>query len=550
MANETLGRGACTAPFLQLSEFPSKYGYHQSRFCAPVPSLEGPIDCCLPCPITDWVYSDEFDVIPEAANWLNVAGMVCSISLLVTYLALPAKQTSRHYLNVGLVSAICLMQLGFIIPLGSKPEQCHDGITPNDMYSDMTCAFSGAFLLFGGFCSIMWGFLRSVSIHLQICWKRDLGDKFFWISLFAGWGVPALIVSVTLPLTGTSYRFGSTCHINHPKALEDYWGPLLAFAAISTILQFSTFGYIIKVYVTSLLEDNPANSSTNVSSGGLPSYNSRAGSVKTLTAAQAFRRIKKVIALQWRGTAIVVIIVVNVVFLAIVFVQMDNTVTGAVNHLERAQPWLLCLVLNDGDKNKCLDKVKDAKLVTSEPTVMAVLVLLSLNGIWSILFLGRTTMIIGWADILRGPFHRKPTDFVSVDARRFSADPKQYEMIMSPPSRPYSLPKEPESVVTSPPVDEKDGLFAIPQSPTSHYSRDYFDNKEVRTSKDTQPYSTPRLSFSTPRPPSAGRMNSMNSRSFSPQLSTIPTSRSASRTAQHTATMEWDPTSTHAKSMR
>ena len=118
--------------------------------------------------------ASEFHVIPEAANWLNVAGMVCSVSLLISYLVLPAKQTSRHYLNVGLVLAISLMQvssrisrptlgvadrvqLGFIVPLGAQPEQCHDDITPNDMYSDLTCAFSGAFLLFGGFCCIMWG---------------------------------------------------------------------------------------------------------------------------------------------------------------------------------------------------------------------------------------------------------------------------------------------------------------------------------------------------------------------------------------------------------
>lgn len=50
-----------------------------------------------------------------------------------------------------------ISQLGFIIPLGANPDQCHDAITPNDMRSDLTCAFSGAFLLVGGFASIVWG---------------------------------------------------------------------------------------------------------------------------------------------------------------------------------------------------------------------------------------------------------------------------------------------------------------------------------------------------------------------------------------------------------
>ena len=102
------------------------------------------------------IYSTEFDTIPKVASWLNVAGMACTLLLLITFFALPKQRTGRHYLTIGLVVAVCLMQLGFIIPLGANPEQCHDAITPNDMYSDLTCAFSGAFLLFGGFSAISW----------------------------------------------------------------------------------------------------------------------------------------------------------------------------------------------------------------------------------------------------------------------------------------------------------------------------------------------------------------------------------------------------------
>lgn len=222
------------------------------------------------------------------------------------------------------------------------------------------------------------GFLRSLSIHLQICWQVVPGKKFFWSSIVAGWGLPAIFVAVALPLTGTSYRFGDTCHINHERALGDYWIPLLAFAGISTILQFTTFGYCIKVYVKSLFNDSN-NSTSQGSSNGLPTYSSRDGSVKTVTAGQAYRRIQKVIALQWRGTVIVLIIIINVVFLAVVFVQMDNTVTAAMQDLGKAEPWLLCLVLNGGNKEPCLDQVKSAGLVTNETTVMAVLILLSVS---------------------------------------------------------------------------------------------------------------------------------------------------------------------------
>lgn len=52
-----------------------------------------------------------FNVVPKAANWLNVAGLACSISILMTYFVLPVKTTNRHYLTVGLVVAVCLLQV-------------------------------------------------------------------------------------------------------------------------------------------------------------------------------------------------------------------------------------------------------------------------------------------------------------------------------------------------------------------------------------------------------------------------------------------------------
>ena len=236
------------------------------------------------------------------------------------------------------------------------------------MYSDLTCAFSGACLVVGGFAAIMWGFLRSLSLHLQICWQVVLGRKFFWSSLLAGWGVPIVFAATMLAITGVSYRFGDTCHINHDKALQDYWGPLLAFAAVSTILQFVTFGYCIRVYIRSLFNDDPTTENSSV----LPSYS---GSIKKVPAKVAYGRVRKVMALQWRGIMIVLLIIANVVFLAVMFVKTDNTEKAAIENLGKAEPWLLCLVLNPTNHSVCLDKAKG--LVTKEATVMAALILLS-----------------------------------------------------------------------------------------------------------------------------------------------------------------------------
>ncbi|MCJ1436181.1 hypothetical protein MMC27_005559 [Xylographa pallens] len=371
------------------------------------------------------------------------------------------------------------MSLAFMIPLGSKPNVCHDAITPNDMHSDLSCAFSGSLLTFGGFAAVMWVFLRSLSLHLQICWQMVPGKKFAMCSYLAGWGVPAISLALLLTLTGVSYRFGTTCHVNHDNSIATFWGPILAFAGAATILQFSTLGYCIRVYVRSLIypEDTSQNSSN------LPSYQ---GSMRTVTARAAYRRVKKVIALQWRGIIVVLLIVVDVVFFAVVFIKMDNTTAAEAENVDNELPWLICLIANAGNKDACISLA--SSIVLSEATVMAVLILLSLNGYWSVMFLGRWSMVQGWIELIQRPF-RNSHDFVSVDARRLS-DPRNYEMLTSPPKAAY-LPKSFDDLSTSPDVENHSPRVWSPQP---QQSNGYFGKEAA--------YRSPSLSFSTPKPPS------------------------------------------------
>ncbi|MCJ1287359.1 hypothetical protein MMC26_006708 [Xylographa opegraphella] len=394
-------------------------------------------------------------------------------------MVLPVQRTHRHYLTVCLITGIGLMSLAFMVPLGSKPDVCHDAITPNDMHSDLSCAFSGSLLTFGGFAAVMWVFLRSLSLHLQICWQMVPGKKFAICAYLAGWGVPAISLALLLTLTGVSYRFGSTCHVNHDNSMATFWGPMLAFAGAATILQFSTFGYCIRVYVRSLIY--PEETSQN--SSNLPSYQ---GSTRTVTARAAYRRVRKVIALQWRGIIVVLLIIVDVVFFAVIFIKMDNTTTAEAEDANNELPWLVCLIANAGNKNACLSLA--SSIVLSEATVMAVLILLSLNGYWSVMFLGRWSMVQGWVELIQRPF-RNSHDFVSVDARRLS-DPRNYEMLTSPPKAAY-LPKSFDDFSTSPEVED---LSPRVWSPQLQQSNGYFGKEAA--------YRSPSLSFSTPKPPS------------------------------------------------
>ncbi|KAI9784156.1 MAG: hypothetical protein M1839_002661 [Geoglossum umbratile] len=141
---------------------------------------------------------------------------------------------------------------------------------------------------------------------------------------------------------------------------------------------------------------------------------------------------------------IVILILTDVVFFSIIFLRFDDATGVDKRTLDKAQPWLTCLALTGGDKNRCLPLVK--KLVVGEVSVVAVLILLSMNGVWCMIFFARWGMITGWIELFKGKLRRGPEEFVSLDAGRFSRDPRTYEML-SP-----GL-KSPETVITSSSVE-------------------------------------------------------------------------------------------------
>ncbi|KXT07624.1 hypothetical protein AC578_10148 [Pseudocercospora eumusae] len=410
MANSTL-LGNCVAPFLDAAQFSRDGGFIDGRFCAPIVELPGQPTCCLPCPATKYAYSDSFNTYNVVSEWLNVLGLILLTFMLLSYVLLPAQQTRSHYLSVCLVVSVMMITLGFTIPLGATPEQCYDAITPNDMYTSNACAWGGAFIIAGGLTAMMWIFIRALSMNLQICWDIVPGRKFFYISQLAGWGVPAILFTITITITGVSFRFGNACHVNHENSMGDFWGPLLAMAGMAAILQVGTFGYCIHVYLKNLWTD-ASDVSTNASSGGLPSYQ---GSVRTMTARAVYRRLKKVLWLQWRGICIVSIVLVDVIFFSIVFVSLDGMQVSITNDLEKVKPWLFCLAQHPNDKNKCLPLVQG--WLVNEPTVVAVLLLLALMGLQVFLLLTRPSFFPAWWHYFRSKVSPKHQEFVSLDAR-------------------------------------------------------------------------------------------------------------------------------------
>lgn len=70
------------------------YADIKGRFCAPVPSLEGTITCCLPCPITDWVYSDG---LSHDESYLKILRLTTSQTS-IPYPKLPVGSMSQAWL--------------------------------------------------------------------------------------------------------------------------------------------------------------------------------------------------------------------------------------------------------------------------------------------------------------------------------------------------------------------------------------------------------------------------------------------------------------------
>jgi len=85
-----------------------------------------------------------------------------------------------------------------------------------------------------------WIFLRALSMHLQICWDIVPGKKFFIFAQAGGWGLVALILTLTIIFTGVSFRFGDACHVNAKNSMAVFWGPLMAVAGSAALLQGAT----------------------------------------------------------------------------------------------------------------------------------------------------------------------------------------------------------------------------------------------------------------------------------------------------------------------
>lgn len=113
----------CPPPFYDPSLFPDDGGCKRidpgmpisflttavidGRLCKQVDIIQ----CCLPCPMTDWVYPERFETLTSVANWVSLSSQICCVFLLLSWAFLPVEKTNRHYLSICLTFAILLMNV-------------------------------------------------------------------------------------------------------------------------------------------------------------------------------------------------------------------------------------------------------------------------------------------------------------------------------------------------------------------------------------------------------------------------------------------------------
>ncbi|EKG09126.1 GPCR family 2-like protein [Macrophomina phaseolina MS6] len=379
MAGNRLEKELCPEPLLDASQAGRGGGYLSGRVCVPVVDSISSLSCCLPCPATDWIYSDSFRKQYKAAECLCVVGSLLCLFLLLSWLFLPKKDSKRDHLNVCLVTGILSLALGFVLPLTTRPDECFDAITPNDMSASLSCAWSGMLIVFGGLTVATWVFLRSLSLHLLVCWNIHVGRRFFVATQGIGWSVVIVLSGVTLGVTGVSIRFGDACHVNTNGSVPSFWGPLLVMSGLSAVLQLATFAFGLNLYILQRARLSAEKYEESTST--------------------RLRQIWNLVRLQWRAIAAVVLILIDVIFFCSVFLRIGSNEKQAHHHVEEVYTWLTCLTSHPTDRSVCL--VRAQNLFIDQDTVAALLFLLAASGIQCFLVFVQQPLVYGWLKLAR-----------------------------------------------------------------------------------------------------------------------------------------------------
>ncbi|KAH7088569.1 hypothetical protein FB567DRAFT_569390 [Paraphoma chrysanthemicola] len=425
------------------------------------------VSCCFPCPIQDWVYAPEWQNRLRIPNYLSIiSALLCSF-LLVSFLTLPAARSHRHYLSTCLLISVLLISLSFAIPVSTQPSYCYDAITPADMHTSMSCAWTGSLIALGGLGCVVWVFLHSLWLFIRIVYDIALGRKFMFGSIAAGTLFPVAFLVAVLTSTGFSYRIGPTCLPNHENAVITFWIWLIVFATLGFVLQAATTGYCIWVFLRTLKLER---STPRHYLGYGQSTNQRVN-------LQTWLNVKRLFVLQWRNILVSVFVLAgNLVFFIVFWTQdfrLEKVFNNPVN-LKHVKRWIVCQTLSSGDKTECRKYVED--FMIDEVTVLISRILFSMIGIGMFILLFRASMLSAWRTLFKRLFRFNSYTRAPTPELTSAENPDKYSLLSVNPTRsgsrfietfeapksPRGLPIQDTSVLTSPRLPTP---LPIPSSP-------------------------------------------------------------------------------------
>ncbi|KAF2665374.1 hypothetical protein BT63DRAFT_405336 [Microthyrium microscopicum] len=408
----------CPAPFLNPEHFTSGVGYIAGRFCG-TEGASGPT-CCLPCPLSQWVFDANFMRIEKKLQDASPASLFACLFLLISWILVPSKYSHRHYLSIGLVICVTFIALALAIPMVHEPKQCADAITPSDFRSDLTCAWTGSLFLLGGLGVVVWVFLRVIWLHICVCWDRTPGKTFITMSVATGIAVPLIFLGATFGTSGFSYSLGQTCFINTEHSFALFWAWLIGLSCVSLLVQLVTTGYCVVVFIKShrMRENSNMSTATGSSWGSIKRLGQRkrseeaekAADERTLLQSQRrdrWRGIRQILVLQWRIILLAVALVVEGLYFSSLSWASQNKGNSASKD-PRGVAFGACLVLNAGNATKCQPQAE--YLVVSKSATLAALGVMSLSGVQALLLLTHFSLFKGWYEIIRHPRLILPTN--------------------------------------------------------------------------------------------------------------------------------------------
>lgn len=89
------------------------------RVCANIASL-GNASCCVPCPLQELLYSDNFGTNVDTALWIGVSTFIFQVFLMLSFWILPSKEGHGHYLNWGLTISVALLAVSELREEGAE----------------------------------------------------------------------------------------------------------------------------------------------------------------------------------------------------------------------------------------------------------------------------------------------------------------------------------------------------------------------------------------------------------------------------------------------